>query len=119
VIDDNADGAESLRAVLELDGHTAEVAHDGPQGLTRGREFRPEVVLCDIGLPGADGYQVARAMRQDPVLRGAFLIALTGYTRPDDQKLAAEAGFDAYLSKPASVEQLRETVARAGPGARP
>jgi two-component system CheB/CheR fusion protein len=119
VIEDNADGADSLRAVLELDGHTAEVAHDGQQGITRGREFRPEVVLCDIGLPGADGYQVARAMRQDPVLRGAFLIALTGYTRPDDQKLAAEAGFDAYLSKPASVEQLRETVARAGPGARP
>jgi two-component system, chemotaxis family, CheB/CheR fusion protein len=81
VIDDNADGAESLRAVLELDGHTAEVAHDGPQGLTRGREFR--------------------------------------YTRADDQKRAAEAGFDAHLSKPASVEQLREAVERAGPSPRP
>jgi two-component system CheB/CheR fusion protein len=119
VIDDNADGADSLRAVLELQGHIAEVAHDGPQGLARGREFQPEVVLCDIGLPGQDGYQVARAMRADPLLHGAFLIALTGYTRSDDQKRAAEAGFDMHLSKPATIEQLRDAIAQAGTGPRP
>ncbi|HET9594149.1 MAG TPA: chemotaxis protein CheB [Anaeromyxobacteraceae bacterium] len=113
VIDDNVDGAESLREVLELDGHEAKVAHDGPQGLARGREFRPDIVLCDIGLPGQDGYQVAKAMRGDPALRGAFLIALTGYTRPEDQQRATEAGFDAHLSKPPTVEQIRSAVARA------
>ena len=118
VIDDNVDGAESLRAVLEMEGHTVGVAHDGPQGLVRGHELRPEIVVCDIGLPGLDGYQVARAMRDDPVLHGAFLIALTGYARPEEQQRAADAGFDAHIAKPSTIEQVRDVIARAGAGSR-
>jgi two-component system CheB/CheR fusion protein len=113
VVDDNVDGAESLRAVLELDGHTVEVAHDGPHAIERSEGFRPEVVLCDIGLPGMSGYDVARALRAQPGARGALLVALTGYALPDDQRRATEAGFDVHLSKPPSMDQLRSAIARA------
>jgi two-component system CheB/CheR fusion protein len=113
IVDDNLDGAESLRDVLAMDGHTVEVAHDGRRGLQVAREFGPHVVVCDIGLPGMDGYEVARALREDPSLRGAFLVALTGYALPEDQRRATEAGFDAHLSKPTTVEQIREAIARA------
>jgi two-component system CheB/CheR fusion protein len=113
VIEDNVDGAESLRDLLEIEGHTVAVANDGPQGVEMGREFRPEVVLCDIGLPGMSGYEVATALRKDPALGGAFLIALTGYALPDDQRRAMNTGFDLHLSKPATVEQLRSAIARA------
>ena len=113
VIEDNVDAAESLRDVLEMEGHTVEVAHDGPRGLEKGRELRPDVVVCDIGLPGMDGYQVARALRDDPALRGGFLIALTGYALPEDQRRATDAGFDAHLCKPPTIEQLQDAIARA------
>jgi two-component system, chemotaxis family, CheB/CheR fusion protein len=113
VIEDNVDGAESLREVLEMDGHTVAVALDGAQGLAKGREFGPEVVLCDIGLPGLDGYEVAQALRNDPALRGAFLIAMTGYATPEDQQRVTNAGFDAYLAKPPSFEQIRAAIAHA------
>ncbi|HEX9051597.1 MAG TPA: ATP-binding protein, partial [Anaeromyxobacter sp.] len=113
VIDDNDDGADSLRAVLALEGHTVEVEHDGPRGIEKCRGFRPDVVLCDIGLPGMSGYAVAQALRSDPALRGTFLIALTGYALPEDQRRARDAGFDVHLSKPPSIEQLRSAIARA------
>jgi len=113
VIEDSLDGAESLREVLELDGHTVEVAHDGAVGIELCRSSRPEVVLCDIGLPGMSGYEVARVLRSDPALRGAYLIALTGYALPDDQRRAADAGFDVHLSKPPTIEELQGAVARA------
>jgi two-component system CheB/CheR fusion protein len=112
VVEDNPDGAESLRAVLELEGHTVEVAYDGPGALEKARAFRPDVVLCDIGLPGMSGYEVAGALRGDSALRETFLIALTGYALPDDQRRAADAGFDAHLSKPPTIEQLRSAIAR-------
>jgi two-component system CheB/CheR fusion protein len=113
VVDDNLDGAESLRAVLELEGHEVEVAHDGPGGIEKAHGLRPDVIVCDVGLPGMDGYAVARALRGDPAVRGAFLIALTGYALPDDQQRAADAGFDAHVSKPTTLEQLRSLIARA------
>jgi two-component system, chemotaxis family, CheB/CheR fusion protein len=113
VVDDNLDGADSLQAVLKLDGHEVEVANDGPRAIERSRGFHPDVVLCDIGLPGMSGYEVARAMRADPALRGAFLIALTGYALPEDQRQAKDAGFDAHLAKPTTIEQLRSAIARA------
>jgi two-component system CheB/CheR fusion protein len=119
VIEDNADNAESLREVLAMEGHAVEVAYDGPQGLAKGREFRPDIVLCDIGLPGMDGYQVARELRGDAALRGAFLIALTGYAGPEDRRRATEAGFDAHVAKPPAVEQIRAAIARAGAGSHP
>jgi two-component system CheB/CheR fusion protein len=113
VVEDNVDGAESLRAVLELDGHAVETAHDGPRGIQKAREFRPDVVVCDIGLPEVSGYDVARALRKDPAVQGAFLIALTGYALPEDQRRATEAGFDAHVSKPPTIEHLRSVIARA------
>ena len=113
VIEDNADAAESLRLVLEMAGHQVDVARDGASGLERARELSPDVVLCDIGLPRMDGYRVAEAMRAEPGIRDAFLVALTGYGLPEDQRRAADAGFDAHLTKPASVAQIQDVIARA------
>jgi len=111
VIEDNADAAESLRDLLSLDGHEVAVATTGPDGLERARQFRPDVVLCDIGLPGMDGYAVARAFRADASLRSARLVALTGYALPDDVVRAAQAGFDLHLAKPSSLERLAGALA--------
>jgi two-component system CheB/CheR fusion protein len=113
LIEDNLDAAESLRLALELEGHEVLVAHDGPMGLARARELKPEVVLCDVGLPGMDGYLVAKAVRREPGLRNTFLVALTGYALPEDQRRAVEAGFDAHLTKPATVEDVQEVMGRA------
>jgi two-component system CheB/CheR fusion protein len=128
IIEDNLDAAETLREMLEMDGHRVEVAHDGRAGLEKARASRPDVVLCDIGLPEMDGYGVARAIRSDPTLASTFLVALTGYALPEDQRRAAQAGFDRHLAKPVSLAQLEEALAsilgsgaddaRAEPGAR-
>ncbi len=119
VIEDNLDAAESLRLALELGGHEVAVAHDGPQGIKRARELTPEVVLCDIGLPDMDGYAVAKALRHEPGLRNTLLVALTGYALPEDQRRAVGAGFDAHLTKPATVEGVQEAMDRAPPPASP
>jgi two-component system CheB/CheR fusion protein len=114
VVDDNADAGESLGELLELEGHAVRIARDGPAGVEAARAFRPHVVLCDIGLPGAlDGYGVARALRADPALRGAYLVALTGYAGAEHRRRAAEAGFDRHLAKPPSLEAIAEIVAAA------
>jgi signal transduction histidine kinase/DNA-binding response OmpR family regulator len=114
VIEDNPDSAESMRLLLTLSGHQVEVAPTGVAGMERAREFRPEVVLCDIGLPGGmDGYAVARAMRQDPELAPAFLIASTGYGQAEDQRRCREAGFDAHLTKPVDLPELQRLLASA------
>jgi CheY-like chemotaxis protein len=115
VIEDNVDAAESLKDVLEFHEHTVEVAFNGPQGLDKARAFGPDVVLCDIGLPGMDGYDVARAMRADPALRGARLVALTGYAAPEDVARSKEAGFDVHLAKPPTLEKLAEALAQRAP----
>ena len=86
------------------------VAYRGPDGLKMAREFKPDVVLCDIGLPEMDGYQVARAIRADDQLRNVQLIALTGYALPQDLAKAKEAGFDQHLAKPPSLEKLEEVL---------
>jgi two-component system CheB/CheR fusion protein len=112
VVEDNLDAAETLRMVLEMGGHEVEVAHDGTRGLEAVREFRPDVVLCDIGLPGMDGYAVARAVRQDPEVASTVLVAVTGYALPEDQRRAAEAGFDRHLAKPVGVDEIQEVLAR-------
>jgi CheY-like chemotaxis protein len=115
VIEDHVDAAESLALLLQLIGHETEVAFDATQGLEAARRFRPEVVLCDIGLPGAmDGYAAARAFRADPELRPVFLIALTGYGQEEDRRKALEAGFDAHLTKPADLDALRRLLAQGG-----
>lgn len=99
VVDDNRDAAESLSDLVAMLGHSGEVAFDGPSALEKARAFHPEIVLCDIGLPGMSGYEVARALRAEhgPALR---LIAVSGYAQPEDVRRAAEAGFDAHLAKP-------------------
>ncbi|HJX29830.1 MAG TPA: PAS domain S-box protein, partial [Thermoanaerobaculia bacterium] len=111
VIEDNADAAESLALLLQLQGHEVEVARDGVTGVEKGRAFQPDIVICDIGLPGAlDGYGVARAFRDDPALRDVRLIALTGYGQEDDQRRAREAGFDVHVTKPADPETLKRLL---------
>ena len=110
VIEDNVDAADSLREALELDAHEVEVAYSGPEGLEKAREFKPDLVLCDIGLPGMDGYEIARAFRADEQLKDVHLVALTGYAMPDDLKRAARAGFERHLAKPPSLEKIEETL---------
>lgn len=106
VIEDNRDAADSLRLMIELAGHRVEVAYTGPDGVQRARQFGPDVVFCDIGLPGMNGYDVARTLRSDAALRSTYLVALSGYAQPDDQQRAAEVGFDGHMAKPASMEAI-------------
>jgi len=110
VIEDNLDAADSLRDVLAFGEHEIEVAYNGPDGIAKARKFRPEVVLCDIGLPGMDGYEVARTFRADATLKGAFLVALTGYALPEDLERAQAAGFARHIAKPPSLEKLEEII---------
>jgi PAS domain S-box-containing protein len=106
LIEDNADTCESLSLALGLSGHDVRAAHDGGTGLAMAREIKPDVVLCDIGLPDIDGYEVARRLRADEALRSTFLVALSGYARPEDKARAKEAGFDAHIAKPPEIEEL-------------
>jgi signal transduction histidine kinase/DNA-binding response OmpR family regulator len=113
LIEDNEDAAESMRVLLTLSGHAVEVAAGGQAGVQAARAHQPEVVLCDIGLPGGmDGYAVARAFRGDPALASARLIALTGYGQEEDQRRSREAGFDLHLTKPVDFAELQRVLAR-------
>jgi two-component system CheB/CheR fusion protein len=118
IIEDNIDAADSLREALECSEHEVEVAYNGPAGISKARTCKPEVVFCDIGLPGMDGFDVARAFRADDVLKGTYLVALSGYALPEDVQRATEAGFDQHLAKPANLDALEETLARAFAAAR-
>ena len=113
IIDDNADAADSLLEVLELGRHEVAAAYDVPEGLAKARAFRPDVVLCDIGLPGMDGYDFARACRADDALKEIVLVALSGYALPEDLERARKAGFDCHLSKPPSLEKLEQILGEA------
>lgn len=117
VVDDNEDAAEMLARVLTRAGHEVRTAHDGDSGLAEARHFSPEVAVLDIGLPRRNGYELAMAIRGDPSLRHARLIALTGYGTNEDRQRAERAGFDHHLVKPASPARLRELM-RPRPGAR-
>jgi signal transduction histidine kinase/CHASE3 domain sensor protein/ActR/RegA family two-component response regulator len=112
IVEDNRDAAESLRDVLESYGHKVEIAPDGPLGLKMIHQFRPKVVLCDIGLPGMNGYEVAQLVRADVSVRGTFLVALTGYALPEDLRRAADAGFQEHLPKPPDIAKLVELLDR-------
>lgn len=115
VIEDIQDAAETLRDLLELLGHEVEVALSGADGLDQARRFRPDVVLCDIGLPGMSGHEVATRLRQDPETASLHLIALTGYGTEEDRQRAAEAGFDLHLTKPVQPEHLQQVLAEVQP----
>jgi two-component system CheB/CheR fusion protein len=111
IIEDNVDSATSLGEVLALEGCRVAVTHTGADGIARAREFLPDVVLCDIGLPGIDGYDVARALRRDPAVASALLVALTGYAQPEDRQRARGAGFDVHLAKPPDLPALHRLLA--------
>ncbi len=115
VIEDNADAAESMQEMLQLAGYEVAVAYDGPDGVARARTFRPDVVFCDIGLPGLDGFAVARTLRADASAAGTRLVALSGYALPDDVQRAAEAGFERHIAKPASFEKLMDVLVGPAP----
>lgn len=100
LVDDNIDAAESLAQLLELSGHEVRTAGDGSNAMKLAQEFLPEVVFCDLGLPGMSGYDVARELRSLPAGRDIVLAALTGYGQPSDREKTARAGFDAHLVKP-------------------
>jgi signal transduction histidine kinase len=112
IVEDNRDAADSLRMVLELTGHTTEVAYTGSQALEMAKKVHPTVVLCDLGLPGGmSGYDVARALRQDPQMENARLIAISGYGQPEDRERARDAGFDLHLTKPVTPQDLQRILA--------
>jgi signal transduction histidine kinase/CheY-like chemotaxis protein len=112
VIEDSADAAESMRALLRTDGHEVEVVHDGAAGLAKLEDFRADIVLLDIGLPRMDGYMVAHAIRERFALLGKRprLLALTGYGRDEDRHTALKAGFDGHLAKPVDPRRLLQIV---------
>jgi PAS domain S-box-containing protein len=114
MVEDNPDGAESLKMLLELLGHRVRVTHDGVAALAAARANCPDIMLVDIGLPGMDGYEVARQVRQEPALKHVVLVALTGYGRDEDKQRALAAGFDYHLVKPVDVDALEKVVARLG-----
>jgi two-component system, sensor histidine kinase len=111
VIDDNSLAARTLQIFLTDKGHEVELAVTGPQGLEKARQFLPQIVLCDIGLPGLDGYSVARQLRQEQASNKMILIAVSGYGQEEDQERAKSAGFDAYLVKPISLKDLERLLA--------
>jgi two-component system CheB/CheR fusion protein len=106
IIEDNVDAADTLRDVLTLGRHDVRVAYDARAGLVLAHRFRPEIVICDLGLPEMDGYEVARGFRGDPVLRGVYLVALSAYSQLEDRRRSAAAGFDQHLSKPPNLDAL-------------
>jgi signal transduction histidine kinase/ActR/RegA family two-component response regulator len=110
VVEDNPDAAATLRDFLELSGHEVELACSGTDGVSAARRFHPEVVLCDLGLPGMTGFEVAAQLRRDPETASAQLIAVTGYGRDEDRRRSREAGFDLHLTKPVDPAQLRQAL---------
>jgi len=111
VVDDSEDTAETMGTLLEMAGHTIQVAHSGPAALEAAAAFRPDVVLLDIGLPGLDGYQVAQRLREDPALKDVILIAASGYGQAEDLRRSKEAGIDRHLVKPVDPRELQDLLA--------
>lgn len=111
VIEDNVDAAETLQVLLESEGHDVRIASDGRSGVDTARGWRPDLVICDLGLPGeVDGFGVASALKGEPVTRSAKLIALSGYADMSSRETARSRGFDAHLAKPISFEDLKVCV---------
>ena len=114
VVEDNPDTARSMAELLEFWGHEAGIALDGPAALDMARAFQPDIILLDIGLPGMDGYMVARCLRESPSLSSVLIVALTGYDQDVDRLAARESGIDIFCSKPVNLEALRNTLETAG-----
>ena len=113
VVDDNEDAATTLGLLLELNGYEVEVAHDGPTALETAADFAPDLIFLDLGMPGMDGYEVARKLSEDEPSHRATLVALTGWSQPEDRRRTEEAGFDYHFVKPLDplrLEQLLVTL---------
>jgi CheY-like chemotaxis protein len=111
LVEDNPDARETLRLLLELDGHRVTPAETGERAIALAREHAFTHALVDIGLPDVDGYQVARRIRASPAGRQVILVALTGYGQPEDVRRALDAGFDAHVVKPVDPDTLTKTLA--------
>jgi CheY-like chemotaxis protein len=110
VVDDNYDSADSIALLLNLWGHECRTVYDGNAVPGAVHEFRPDIVLLDIGLPGIDGYELARRLRAQPETRDLLLVAMTGYGQDQDRQLTREAGFDHHLVKPVDMETLKSIL---------
>jgi CheY-like chemotaxis protein len=110
VVEDNLDSARSLSDLLVIWGHQVRIAYEGPAALETALAFRPDVALVDIGLPGMNGYQLARLIRTQPTLKETLLVALTGYGQEEDRRQAEEAGFDRHFTKPIDLAELQVLV---------
>ena len=115
VVDDNADAAHTLAVMLQFGRHEVEIAHDGAAALEKAAAFQPDLVLLDIGLPGMNGYEVARQMRAKSELEQTLLVAMTGYGQDEDRRRSVEAGFDRHLVKPVALATLQEVLSEARP----
>jgi CheY-like chemotaxis protein len=111
LVEDNSDARETLRLLLELEGHRVAAAETGEQGIMLARDNAFTIALIDIGLPDLDGYTVAQRLRATAGGRQMVMIALTGYSEPEDVRRAREAGFDAHLVKPVDPDTLTKTLA--------
>jgi CheY-like chemotaxis protein len=110
VVEDNDDAREGLRLLLTAAGHEVETSADASSGLEKLRTFRPDVALIDIGLPGVDGYALARMARQTQETQRTRLVALTGYGQAEDRRKALASGFDTHLTKPIDPARLEELI---------
>ena len=110
IVEDQCDDAETLRQFLELVGYDVKVAHTGPEGLRLAKEWLPEVALCDIGLPGMSGWELARELRRDPKTAGIQLLAVTGYGSESDWQRSREAGFEKHFVKPVDPADLADLL---------
>lgn len=107
IIEDNADSAESLKMLLEINNHNVEISADGESGVQKAFEFEPQVIVCDIGLPGKlDGLEVAKLLRQNKKTQSVYMIALSGYGQAEDVQATRQAGFNHHLVKPADFDKL-------------
>jgi CheY-like chemotaxis protein len=113
IVDDNEDGAASLAMLLQFGGHETYAARDGREAIEAAERLRPDAVLLDIGLPGLNGYEVCRRIRQQPWGKGLMLVALTGWGQDEDRRRSKEAGFDAHMVKPVDPEVLLKLLASA------
>ena len=112
VVDDNVDAADALATALRLEGHQARVAYSGEVALQAAAEFKPEAVVCDVGLPKMDGHEVARRLRRDPHQAGTVLVAVTGWGTEEDKRRTRDAGFDFHLTKPVGLEHVQDILRR-------
>ena len=106
IVEDNADAAEGLAAFMEVVGYVPAIAPDGLTGVEAAQSNPPAAILCDIGLPGISGYEVAKRLRQDERLRSVPMVAITGYAQYSDRQHALSAGFDEHMAKPVDLDRL-------------